>query len=271
MAEADEAGRRASRPARRGDLARTVVRGLGQTLITLGLIVLLFIVYEVWVTDEINEGRQTELTQDLRQRWEAGEDVAPVQEPPEGAQARPEGGPSQLSLSEGFGFIRIPRFGLDYVRVILEGTDEDSLTEGPGHYPDSALPGDVGNFSLAGHRVGKGSPFLNLDQLQPGDAIIIETRSAWFVYRMLGDPVTGDLGGDIDGIPGREIVAPSAVEVVDPVPGQPGEEPTRSLLTLTTCHPKFSAAQRLIIHAELDGTPFPKADYPDGPPALTEG
>lgn len=242
---------------RRGDLARTVVRGVGQTLITLGVVVLLFIVYQVWVTDQINEGRQTELTQDLRQRWESGQD--PLE--------RPDEGPGQLPLGEGFAFLRIPSFGLDYVRVVLEGTDEDKLTEGPGHYPDSALPGEVGNFAMAGHRVSRGSPFLNLDQLEPGDAIIVETSDSWFVYRMLGDSAADD----VDGIPGREIVDPSAVEVVAPVPGRPGAEPTRSLLTLTTCHPKFSAAERLIIHAEMDGAPLSKEDYPDGPPALTEG
>jgi len=248
--------------ASRSGLGRTVVRGLGQTLITLGAVVLLFVVYQVWVTDQINQGVQGELTQDLRQRWSAGED--PLQAPD-----RPDGRPGQLPLGEGFAFIRIPSFGLDYVRVVLEGTDEDKLTEGPGHYPDSALPGDVGNFSLAGHRVGKGSPFLDLDRLTPGDAVIIETADSWFVYRVLGDPATGDLGAGP--IPGQQIVAPSQVEVVEPVPGDPDATPTRALLTLTTCHPKFSASERLIIHAELDGEPLLKADYPDGPPALREG
>lgn len=233
---------------------RTIVRGLGQTLITLGAVVLLFLVYEIWVTDAINEGVQTELTQDLRQQWADGDDPLRVPD-------RPDGSPGQLPLGEGFAFVRIPAFGLDYVRVVLEGTDEEKLTEGPGHYPDSALPGAVGNFALAGHRVGKGSPFLNLDQLDAGDAIIIETAEDWYVYRVLGG----------DPIPGQQIVPPDRVDVVAPVPGDPDAEPTRALLTLTTCHPKFSAAQRLIVHAELDGGPLAKADYPDGPPALREG
>lgn len=240
---------------RRGAVGRTLVRGLGQMLITLGAVVLLFLVYEIWVTDQINEGVQSELTQDLRQQWADGQD--PLQVPD-----RPDGSPGQLPLGEGFAFIRIPAFGLDYVRVVLEGTDEEKLTEGPGHYPDSALPGEVGNFAMAGHRVGKGSPFLNLDQLDAGDAIIIETAEDWYVYRVL------DEGGTI---PGQQIVSPDRVEVVAPVPGAPGETPTRALLTLTTCHPKFSASQRLIVHAELDGPPLAKAEHPDGPPALREG
>ncbi|CAN5879573.1 class E sortase [soil metagenome] len=243
-----------SAPPPRSGIGRTLVRGLGQTLITLGAVVLLFLGYQVWVTDEINEGVQSELTQDLRQRWAVGDD--PLQAPD-----RPDGAPGQLPMGEGFAFIRIPAFGLYYVRVVLEGTDEDKLTEGPGHYPDSALPGGVGNFAMAGHRVGKGSPFLDLDQLGPGDAIIIETAAQWYVYRVLGDGV----------IPGQQIVSPDRVEVVAPVPGAPADLPTRALLTLTTCHPKFSAAQRLIVHAELDGQPLAKAEHPDGPPALREG
>lgn len=246
-------------------LGDSVVRGFGQALIAVGLIALLFVGYQVWVTDEINAGRQSELTQDLREQWEAG--AGP--EASNGLVPDPlRDGVAQLPLGEGFAFIRIPRFGPDYVRVILEGTDEDKLTEGPGHYPASVLPGEVGNFALAGHRIGQGAPFEHLDQLEPNDAIIIETRDTWFVYRMLGDASTG---ADPDAIPGRRIVDPSAVEVVDPVPGQPAATPTRSLLTLTTCHPRFSNAQRLIIHAELAAGPLSKGDHPDGPPALSEG
>lgn len=245
-------------------MLRTAVRGMGQALITVGLVLLLFVVYEVWVTDEINEGRQSELTQDLRQRWESGAD--PLRTP-----GRSGSGVAELPLGEGFAFIRIPRFGPEYVRVILEGTDEDKLTEGPGHYAGSALPGELGNLALAGHRNGSGAPFLDLDQLEAGDAIIIETSDTWFVYRMLDDPVAREGRADPDGIPGRRIVDPGAVEVVEPVPGQPEAVPTRRLMTLTTCHPRFSNAQRLIIHAELDGAGLPKADHPDGPPALTEG
>lgn len=242
---------------------RTLVRGLGQTLITVGVLALLFVGYQIWVTDEINAGVQQDLSQDLRRQWEAGPDpLSPTEQPP--------GRPEQVPLGEGFAFVRIPVFGLDYVRVILEGTDADKLDEGPGHYPDSAMPGEVGNFAMAGHRVGEGSPFLDLDTLVPGDAIVVETRTEWYVYRVLGDRASGDFAAP-GGVPGRQIVDPSAVEVVGPVPGNPDASPTRRLLTLTTCHPKFSARQRLILHAELDGPPLPKALYPDGPSALTGG
>lgn len=251
-------------PRRRSDLVRTGIRGLGQTLITFGLIVLLFVVYELFITDLMTEQRQEELTQELIQDWE--------EEDPTVGPDLPGGGLSQIPLGEGFAFIRIPALGADYVRVVVEGTDPDELQQGPGHYVDSAMPGELGNFALAGHRVGKGSPFLDLDRLSPGDAVVIETADSYFTYRVLGDPATGDYEADPSGIPGMQIVSPQAVEVVFPIPGIDDSTvlPTAAYLTLTTCHPKFSAQQRLIIHAALDGPGLPKADYPDGPPALAE-
>jgi sortase (surface protein transpeptidase) len=89
------------------------------------------------------------------------------------------------------------------------------------------------------------------------------------VYRVLGDPASGDFGTDPSGIPGREIVRPADVAVISPTPGGPAGGPAAgAYLTLTTCHPKYSAAQRLVIHARLDGAPVSKASAPDGPPAL---
>jgi len=245
----------------RGALVRTGIRGLGQTLVTFGLIVLLFVVYELFVTDVLTNERQEDLTQELRENWEDDPTLGPD---------LPGGGLSQIPPGDGFAFIRIPALGADYVKVVVEGTNADALQQGPGHYVNSAMPGELGNFALAGHRVGKGSPFLDLDRLLPGDAIVIETADTWFTYRVLGDPVTGDFGADPSGIPGQQIVSPADVEVVYPIPGVDDSTvvPTTAYLTLTTCHPKFSAQQRLIVHAALDGPGLPKAEYPDGPPAL---
>ena len=93
---------------------------------------------------------------------------------------------------------------------------------GPGHYtnPESALPGQVGNFAVAGHRVTHGQPFLNADQLKPGDAIVVQTDTYWYVYRMLGNVKTGDRSvKNSQGVPGREIVDPSDIERCRPRPG----------------------------------------------------
>ncbi|MCW2583362.1 MAG: Sortase [Klenkia sp.] len=254
--ETDRPAADVRRPARtRGDLVRTGVRGVGQLLVTAGLVVLLFVVYEVWVTDLFSDRKQTELSQELREDWTADPTVPTL----------PDGGISEVPLGQGFAFIRIPAFGEDYVKVVLEGTDEEELVEGPGHYVDSAMPGEQGNFALAGHRVGKGSPFLDLDQLAPGDPIVIETADSWFTYRVVGPD-------DPNGIPSQQIVLPSDVSVIAPTPNGPLDgPPSGAYLTLTTCHPKFSARERLIVHAVLDGDPVSKADAPDGPPALTEG
>ncbi|MGY2083262.1 class E sortase [Blastococcus sp. SYSU DS0539] len=141
-----------------------------------------------------------------------------------------------MEIGDAFGVLRIPRLGEDYARVILEGTTEGELSQGPGHYAGTAMPGEPGNVALAGHRVGKGSPFLELDLMQPGDPIVVETADTWFVYRVLGDRATGDLTTDPSGIPGRQIVSPADVSVIAPTPNQAAAGPTGSYLTLTTCH-----------------------------------
>jgi sortase A len=134
------------------------------------------------------------------------------------------------------------------------------------------MPGQQGNFALAGHRVGKGSPFLDLDTLRPGDPIVVETASRWYVYRVLGDARTGSVTSDPSGIPGSEVVPPTAIDVISPTPdGAAGSPASGAYLTITTCNPKYSAATRLVVHARLDGDPVSKADDPAGPPALRGG
>ena len=232
----------------RGDYIRAGVRGVGQTLVTLGLVVLLFVVYEVWVTNVFAGQKQHDVKQALQKQWSAGTD------PLKGVDKLqlPAGQQVVLPVGEGFANLYIPRLGKDYAFTVIQGVGDGDLEKGPGHYPGTAIPGQVGNFSIAGHRVGKGEPFLNLDHLQPGDAVVVQTASNWYVYKVLGDAATGDLAAeDSQGVPGREIVAPADVAVIAPVPDNPGKSPTRVLMTMTTCHPKFSADKRMIVHAEL--------------------
>lgn len=261
-------------PRRTGDVVRTVIRGVGQTLITFGLVALLFVVYELYVTDLLAAREQDQLSEQIQEQWADAPTVeAPTPAPSEGApteEPAPAPAPApetiDVGLGEPFAVLHIPRLGEDYDRVVVEGTAQVQLAQGPGHYLDTAMPGQVGNFAVAGHRVGRGSPFLDLDTMRPGDAIVVETEQNWYVYRVLGDPASGDFGTDPSGIPGRQIVRPADVSVIAPTPG--GAAATDAYLTLTTCHPKYSAAQRLIIHARLDGAPISKASAPDGPPAL---
>ena len=257
--------------ARRRDPVRALIRGIGQTLITFGLVCLLFVVYELWVTDLFAAREQSHLSQEIHQQWADAPTVGTS--PTDPAQSAAPFTPAAIHVSVGqpFAVLHIPRLagGDGFSRVVVEGVSQVQLAQGPGHYIGTAMPGEQGNASFAGHRVGRGSPFLDLDKLRPGDPIVVETSDAWFTYRVLGDPATGDFTTDPSGIPGQEIVLPTQVSVISPTPGGPADGPaTGAYLTLTTCHPKFSAHQRLIIHARLDGAPLSKAAAPDGPAAL---
>jgi sortase (surface protein transpeptidase) len=233
---------------------------VGELLLTAGLVVLLFVVYELFVTDLLNQGKQSDLSRSLHEQWE---------HTPPAATTAPR---ADLTGGNAFAVLHIPRLGKDYQRVVLEGTAEKELSQGPGHYAGTAQPGEPGNMGLAGHRVGKGSPFLDLDQLRPGDPIVVETVDSWFVYRVLGDVATGDLTADPSGIPGQEIVRPTDVEVLSPTPDGPeGAAPTGSYLTLTTRHPLNPAPQSDLSPAPQEAGALPNATPTAAPPALTEG
>jgi sortase A len=242
------------------DRWRALARGVGELLVTCGVVVLLFVVYELWVTDLFTARDQQRLDQQLHRTWTA---TAPA---PEAAVAP---GP-EAAVGRPVAIVHIPRLGADYQRVVVEGTDQPQLAQGPGHYAGTAMPGQPGDFAIAGHRVGKGSPFLDLDTLRPGDPVVVETAAQWFVYRVLGDPATGSFTTDPSGIPGQEVVPPTRTAVIAPTPDGPATAPaTDAYLTITTCNPKYSARTRLVVHARLDGAPVSRAAAPQGPPALT--
>jgi sortase A len=239
-----------------GDWVRFGLRGVGQLLITAGVVVLLFVVYEVYVTNYFAHQQQTKVKTALSKQWQSGDDPLlplPGQHAP------------SVADGKGIAYLYIPRLGRDYAWAIVEGTTDADLEKGPGHYSGTALPGQVGNFAVAGHRVGKGEPFLNLDHLRAGDVVIVQTESSWFVYRVKGTQHGNISTPDADGIAGREIVSPSDSAVLADVPDHPGARPTEKLMTMTTCHPKFTAAKRMIIHAALaktvpaSGTAMPAA------------
>ena len=228
-----------------GDRIRFVLRGVGQTLITAGLVVLLFVVYEVWITNLFAAREQSHVANAFRDEIVAGKD--PLLQLPGSADPT-------IGLGTGIANLYIPRLGKDFHFTIVQGSavpTDAQLEKGPAHYRNTALPGEVGNFAMAGHRVGKGEPFLNMDKLRAGDSVIVETGSAWYVYRVKGQQ-HGLSKRDADGVPGREIVSPSDGDVLLPVPDHPGAAPTEPLLTMTTCHPKFTARKRMIVYADLD-------------------
>jgi sortase A len=204
---------------------RGFIRTLGELFITFGVVVLLFVTYTLWGTGRYTESQQTSLAERLEERWS---------EPAE--PAAPEVTREKVRLGDGLALIRIPKFGKKYRFVIVEGVSPDDLRRGPGHYPKTALPGKVGNFVVSGHRTTYSAPFNQVDRLEPGDEILIDTRTTQYVYRVTGS----------------RVVSPTRVEVTAPVPFHPGRKPKKKLITLTTCHPKYSAAQRLIVFGELD-------------------
>ncbi|MFP5333857.1 MAG: class E sortase [Actinomycetes bacterium] len=229
-------------------MIRALVRGLGELLITAGLLLLLFVAWQLWWTD-VQAGRESgSITADLRGTWSDGDAPAPA-----GSGSRPEAGepPSVTPPAEGesFGLVHVPRFGDDYVVPLTEGIGlEDVLNKGVlGHYPGTAGPGAVGNFSVAGHRVTYGRPLHLIAELRPGDPIVVETEDAWYVYRVRE----------------AQIVTPDRVDVVAPVPNEPDAEPTERLMTLTACHPMYSARERYIVHAVLDTWQPRDAGEPD--------
>jgi sortase A len=127
--------------------------------------------------------------------------------------------------------LRAPSIGVEV--VVVEGTTQEALRAGAGHYPETALPCGAGNVAIAGHRTTYGAPFRHLDEIPPGAEITLETPLGTCTYEVT-DPAFS--------------VAPDAVDVV-----APSDTPR---LTLTTCHPEGSARERLVLHADLVGTPL---------------
>ncbi len=245
-----------------GDRIRFVLRGIGQTLITAGLVVLLFVVYEVWITNLFAEQQQSTVHNAFQDEIVGGKDPL---------LALPGSKDPTIPLGKGIANLYIPRLGKDFHFTIVQGSappTDAQLEKGPAHYSETQLPGQVGNFAMAGHRVGKGEPFLNLDHLRAGDPVVVETASAWYVYRVKGQE-HGLTKKDSDGIPGREIVSPSDGDVLAPKPDHVGVTATESLLTMTTCHPKFTATKRMVIYAALDSSATVKITATSGKAVLT--
>ena len=134
------------------------------------------------------------------------------------------------------GLIEIPKIGLD--KAFVEGVGVAELKTGPGHYPKTPMPGQPGNAAIAGHRTTYGAPFNRLDELVAGDAILVTTAQGEFRYE----------------VESATVVHPGQSEVLDPT--------SDSRLTLTTCHPEFSAAQRLVVTAKLVTPVAPPTEPP---------
>lgn len=219
-----------------GVTGRQVLRWIGWTLVAAGLLVLLYLVYLLGFTNLRADAAQGS----LRQQWErevGRVDAAPPPRDPAPAQP-PQQAPQQAPTDTGGAYAAL-WFERDGERIIHEDplfvvrsvTLED-LRRGPGHYPESAAPGGAGNFAVAGHRTTYGAPFYHLDRLEAGDEVHVLDRGG---------------GRHVYEVTDTRVVEPTDVWVVGDDPLEDGG----AMLTLTTCNPRFSAAQRLVVFARL--------------------
>lgn len=231
---------------------------LGEVLITLGLVLGLFVTYELWWTGQQTAQAQDRLADRLTDEFAAATQVPQPSDDPVVAPIDPadegEGGgepAEEVRAGDGIAVLRIPRLGFDWSWVVVEGVARNDLKQGPGHYPETALPGEVGNFAVAGHRRTYGQPFVDLDRLEPGDLVIVETAGGWVTYET----------------DSSEVVLPDETGVVLPVPKQPSAQPTDRLFTLTTCWPKNGSSKRLVVY----GHQVEERSRDQGPPPGLEG
>ena len=253
---------RASRHRNDKNRRRTTALGVtGEILITVGVLVQLFWLWNVGINDWIQGFTQSQAASSMAQQWqeEAGDgDASDTQQTEDGGLSvygAPVDGPPPVAdvVSQGTAFATLyaPRFGDTYQRVIAEGVDLATVLNdqrlGVGRYPQSTPLGEEGNFAIAGHRTSFGASFGNISELRLGDRLYIETREGWYSYQFRN----------------LEYVWASEVDVLNPVPKQDSVEVTDRLLTLTSCHPRFSDAERIIAYAVFDGW-YPRAG---GPPA----
>ena len=219
------------------------LRVLGKFLISVGVGVLLFVAWVLWGTGIYTSQQQDRLKDELTQL----PDIEPQEQK---GNKKGSGGPTFVGPGDGYEpgagdpvfALSVPDIELS--DVVVQGVGEEELKLGPGHYPDcgqgfakplcteaeEVWPGEKGRVIVSGHRTTYGQPFWDLDKLREGDEIVTDTRWGKFTYEVTG----------------LEVVAPNATDIIVPEPGGSNAE-----IVLTTCHPKFSADERLIVFAEM--------------------
>ncbi|GAA1430561.1 hypothetical protein GCM10009601_48080 [Streptomyces thermospinosisporus] len=221
---------------------RVIVRTVSELCITVGAVIVLFVVYVLFWTGVRADSVMDEQIDRLRAQWER-ERARPLP----GSPASPR---KQRPYAAGrpFAIMYIPRFGFTWNKPVLEGTDTGTLKKGLGHYADTARLGERGNFAVAGHRRTYGDPFKDFPELRRGDAVVLTDGATWFTYR-------------IDKGPYKTV--PTDIEVIDPVPRTSGYTRPGRYLTLTTCDPEWGHSHRLIVWAHLDSTQPVEAGKPE--------
>jgi sortase A len=208
-------------------MVRRLLRGTGWTFIGMGSFVLYFLVYQLVGTNAVTSRGQSDLRNELQREWAA----APAAPKKDSKKVEPR----RVARGKALAVIDIPKIRLDN-KVVVEGVGREELRKGPGHVPSTVLPGQDGTFGVSGHRTTYGAPFYRLNELTKGDTITVVSREAIYTYTVTR----------------TAIVRPTDVQVLDNVKGPDGKP--KATITLTTCHPRYSARQRLIVFGDLTFT-----------------
>ncbi|MCU1505616.1 MAG: class sortase [Microbacteriaceae bacterium] len=241
-----------TQPPRRHEARRPPVRGrvsvigiIGEILITGGVLVFLFLGWQLWLNDLVVGADQNKAGVALSHSWSAATPVhqAPTPEVSTPTVSTPKdyGVPVVAKApanARKFAVMYVPRFGADYARSVSEGVGTTDVLDknGIGHYPGTQMPGQVGNFAVAAHRTTHGAPFKQLATLQVGDKIYLQTADGYYTYDFRG----------------LEYVRPTGVGVLDAVPQSPRVAATDRVMTMTSCNPMLSAAERIIAYAVFE-------------------
>lgn len=229
----------------------------GEVLVTIGVLVLLYIAWDIWLGDYIVGVQQRQASVQISQQWDRDGGLtgtptsSPTAAPTDSSTIAAPVDAAPTKNAQDFAMLIVPRFGGDFYRQIAQGVDNASVLQKDGgrigHYASSQMPGAIGNVAIASHRTAFGGAFHNIIDLRVGDSIYIETKSGWYryVYR------------------NTEYVQPTQIGVIAPVPDQVHVVAADRLLTMTTCNPVLSTKERMAAFAVFaDFTPRSA-----GPPA----
>lgn len=242
---------------------------LGVAVLVIAAVLAGLVAANLWLGNAVSDEAAGEMDTALDDAWADGRDYAEVD-----VAGLSDGSDAGLTVGSGvqdqpvtaFARMEIPRYGPQWSYTVLSSVSQDAMAAGPGWYPETALPGEVGNTALAAHRMGYGAPFDRLSELEVCDEIVLTTANERLSYRVL--PIDGPrediaectgvnvaeavVHGELSHLPGRHITNPNDVAVLEPVPYQGLDAvPTRSIVTLTTCHPWYDNSERQIVHAVL--------------------
>lgn len=214
---------------------KTALRGVTELIFTAALVVILYVVWQVGWTGILaakNQAAEADKNNMTLVSDKKSQEVAPAQT------GEPPVQPTYANTSDLIGQIYMPRAGKGWVRNIVQGTGLGQLDmHGYGHYAETQMPGEKGNFAIAGHVNGYGAPGGNNDKLQKGDALVVRTKDYWYVYKVTSNKYT----------------TPNDIDVIAPVPNDPNAQPVDRYITLTTCWPKYTyPVQRLIVWGKFD-------------------